>query len=88
LIELGIILIGTGLIIIIGARVMIRSTKKTAGKSIYYNDVDDIETQQKQASKTEKELTDMVKRSMRILYVVGMTCMGLGMLLIMFSGNM
>jgi len=83
--ELGIILIGTGLIVFFAGRAMIRSTKKMVNRSSYYNDSEDIEEQERVASKTEAEFTDMVGKSMMILYVVGITCILLGILLIVFT---
>lgn len=83
--ELGIILIGTGLIVFFAGKAMIRSTKKMVNKSSYYNDTEDIREQERVASKTEQEFSDMVRKSMTILYIVGITCILLGILLIVFS---
>lgn len=88
MLELGIILIGTGLIIIGSARAMVRSTKKILDKNTFYNDVDSVEEQQKRNSKSEEELKGMVRRSMSVLYVVGLTCMGLGLLLLMYASGL
>ena len=83
--ELGIIFIATGIIVFFAGRTMIKSTKKIVKKSSFYNDQEDIEEQERVASRTEIEFTDMVKKSMIILYIVGITFMLLGALLIMFS---
>jgi len=80
--ELGIILIGTGLIVFFAGRSMIRSTRKMVNRSSYYNDTQDIKEQERVATKTEKEFTNMVGKSMIILYIVGITCILLGILLI------
>lgn len=83
--ELGIILIGTGLIVFFSGRAMIQATKKMIKKSRFYNDVEDLSEQDRVATKTEEEFTQMVKRSMTIFYIVGITCILLGIILIIFS---
>lgn len=85
MIELGLILIGTGLIVFFAGKSMIRSTRKIVKKSSYYNDKEDIDEQERAASKTEIEFTDMVGKSMMILYIVGVTCILLGIVFIVFS---
>lgn len=85
MLELGLILIGTGIIVIGSGRAMTRSTKKMMSSSRYYKEQEDIEAQHKTSTKTEEEFSSLVQKSMIILTVVGMTCIGLGILLILFG---
>jgi hypothetical protein len=82
--ELGIILIGTGLIVIVAAKAMINSTKKVVKKSTFLNGDNDLKEPDRVATRTEREFTEMVKKSMGVLYIVGITCVLLGILLIAF----
>jgi len=83
--ELGSILIATGFIVFFAGKAMVKSSKKIVKKSSYYNDQDDIEKQNQVANRTEVEFTNMVKKSMMILYIVGITCILIGIVFIIFS---
>ncbi len=83
--ELGIILIGTGLIVFFTGHFMVRSTRKLTSKTTFINDQEDVQKQKERASKTEQEFMTMVRKSMWVLYVVGITCILIGILLIAFG---
>jgi flagellar biosynthesis protein FlhB len=76
--SLGIIMIGTGLIVWFSGRTMIKGTRKMVDRNGHYGVDPDKEN-------TEREFTGMVKKAMRILYLVGGTCILIGIILTIFG---
>ncbi len=85
LLELGLILIGTGLIVLLAGRVMVRSTNKTVNDSRKYEDMLTGFQSDREETVTENDFKKLVKRTMKILYAVGATLIGLGILLLLIN---
>lgn len=91
--SLGIILLGTGLIIFFSGRVMVKSTNKMIGPIKQLDDeeksTEGVEFEKiphkSTYNRTEQEFSEMVKKAMKILYVVGATCFIIGVLLLIFG---
>lgn len=82
---LGIILIGTGIMVMLSGLKIIRSTHKIVKTNTLLVDYQPSEEQQERDRKTEDEYKKLVKKSMRVLYVVGMTCILVGILMILLK---
>ncbi len=85
MLELGLILIGTGLIVLLAGRAMVNSTNKTVDDSRRYQDMLTGFQNDHDESRTENDFKKLVKRTMKILYAVGATLIGLGILLLLIN---
>lgn len=82
---LGIILIGTGVMVFLSGLKIIRSTHKIVKTNTLLVDYHPSDEQQERDKKTEDEYKKLVKKSMRVLYVVGVTCILVGILMILLK---
>lgn len=80
---LGVILIVTGIMVFLSGYKIIRSTHKMVRTNTILPDYQPSEQQQRRDEKTEQEYKKLVKKGMKILYVVGVTCMLVGILMIL-----
>lgn len=85
MLELSIILIGTGLFVLLAGRAMVRSTNDTVSKSRRYQDMLTGDMERQEDIETEKDFQKLVGRTLKILYAVGLTLIGLGTLLLLFA---
>lgn len=82
---LGIILIGTGIMVFLSGFKIIRSTHKIVKTNTLLVDYQPSEEQLERDKKTEDEYKKLVKKSMKVLYVVGVTCILVGILMILLK---
>ena len=91
--SLALILMGTGLIVFFSGRVMVKGTNKILGptKALDYEEKNaegarfDKLPRHSTHNRTEREFSEMVKKAMRILYIVGGTCFIIGLILLIFD---
>lgn len=88
---LGLLIIGTGFFVILGAKTIVKAVNKRYTNT--YNALLGIEDakERKNAKEEEKlmeinnkEIKALTKKAMNILYVVGIVCIMLGILMILF----
>lgn len=84
--TLGIILIGTGILVFFSGFTIRRSAKKMTQSQSRYEAMLLDEKRLEEDRKTEEEYHSMVTKGMRILHAVGITCILVGILFIIFGG--
>lgn len=82
---LGVILLVTGCMVILSGYKIIRSTQKTVQTNTLLVGYEPSSKQKKLDEKTEQEYKKLVKNAMRILYIVGITCILVGILMILLK---
>lgn len=88
---LGLLIIGTGFFVILGAKTIVKAVNKRYTNT--YNallgiedekEIKDAKEEEKLMEVNNKEIKALTKKAMNILYIVGIVCIMLGILMILF----